>query len=301
MWHTIKKTVLYLILTLFIIVVLGYSTLWLFSFKHYDVSFGVSFSPAFATSLGLDWKETYQAILNDLKPKYLRIPAPWTEVEADQGKYTFQNVDYMLNEAAKHNVKVVLVIGQKQPRWPECYFPDWAKKLSLNDRKKALLNYETAVISRYAKNPTLESWQVENEPFINFNFGECSGYDESAVKDEVALVQQLDPARKIIITDSGELSTWFTASRTGDILGVTLYRIVRTPNNSVWHYTYMPTGAYRLKADIFGENFNSFYISELQAEPWFGDGTAQNTPVNIQEQTMNPEILKSNIASVSYT
>ena len=168
----------------------AYAALWATSFKKYSISFGISFSPEYATSLGLDWKETYLAILNDLKPKYLRLAIPWSRVEANKNSYTFEDVDYMMNEASKHNIKVLLAFGQKVPRWPECYIPDWIKTTPANDRKGELLSYIEKVIGRYKNNSALELWQVENEPFIKFVFGDCQVFDKNSIAEEVTLVKK---------------------------------------------------------------------------------------------------------------
>jgi len=36
---------------------------------------------------------------------------------------------------------------------------------------------------------------------------------------EIALVRAKDPSRKVIVTDSGELSFWISAAKRADILG----------------------------------------------------------------------------------
>jgi hypothetical protein len=296
--HTLRRTIkisTYTAVVLISLAALAYGTLWLFSFKNYPVSFGVSFSPQYASSLGLDWKQTYQAILDDLKPKYIRIAAPWNEIEKQQGDYSYDTIDYMMNLAQEHGTKVLLVIGQKVPRWPECYFPQWVMEESATDKKQALLSYISNTVKRYADHPALEAWQVENEPFIQFNFGACEQFDQNAVQNEINLVRTADVHHPVVITDSGELSAWYTASHSGDILGVTLYRTVRTPSNFIWKYSYMPAAAYKARARILGIEYNHFFISELQAEPWFNSGSPVDTSIATQEQTMNPADLVANI------
>ena len=68
-----------------------YATLWLFSFKKYPVEYGISFNKSHAESLGLDWQETYLAMLNDLKPKYIRISANWDEIEKNKNENNNEN------------------------------------------------------------------------------------------------------------------------------------------------------------------------------------------------------------------
>lgn len=287
-------------LIIFVSSLLGlYGLLFLFSLKTYPVEFGISFNQDHAQSLGLDWKKTYLEMLTDLKPKYIRIAAMWSDVETTRGKFDFANVDFMMNEAAKNNTKVVLVVGQKAPRWPECHVPDWYKKIAATDNTY-LSSYISETVKRYAHHPALEIWQVENEPFINFKFGDCLNYRPELVPDEVVLVKNLDPNHKIMITDSGELSTWYHAVRAADIFGTTLYRVVRTPGGTYFYYDWLPAGFYHLKAKLFGLNNENFFIAELQAEPWFTDSDPTNTPITEQEKSMNPDRLQKHLDYVTH-
>ncbi len=293
----IKRFFKWFLIILSVIVIVAYIVLVLLSQKQYKVDFGVSFSPEYAESLGLDPKEVYKQIVTDLKPKYIRLTVPWSRVEVDKGSYSFSRIDYYMDEASKNNINVVLALGQKVPRWPECYIPEWIKTTPNDQKEKELLSYIEATVNRYKNHPALEYWQVENEPFIKFEFGECGIFDESFVKSEVEFVKTLDPKHKIIMTDSGELSTWQKASGMGDILGVTLYRIVRTKSGFVWGYNWIPASAYKLRAYLWGKDYGDFFISELQAEPWFSDGSSPgNTEVKIQEETASLAQFNKNIS-----
>ncbi len=287
--HRIK---IFFLSFLFLLVSL-YGVLWLFSFRTYPVEFGISFNQDHATYLGLDWKKVYRDVLDDLQPKYIRIAAMWSDVERKQGKFTFENVDFMMNEAAKRNVKVMLVVGQKSPRWPECHVPSWYKTVSV--KEKFLKEYVKKTVERYREHPALELWQVENEPFIRFTFGDCSDFDESLVADEIIQVKSLDPKHKILVTDSGELSTWRKAIKAGDLFGTTLYRVVRTPGGSYFYYDWLPPGFYHLKARLYGKSLNDVYVAELQAEPWFTNTHPDTTPIADQEKSMNIDRLKKHV------
>ncbi|MFA6094462.1 MAG: beta-galactosidase [Candidatus Paceibacterota bacterium] len=295
MYKKILKYIKRILVILIGILILIYGILWTLSYNISNTRFGVSFSPEYAESLGLDWKETYQAILADLKPTMIRLSAPWNKLEPQQGTFDFSETDYLVNEAGKHNTKILFVVGQKIPRWPECYFPQWARELSKEKRQSEVLSYIQHAIERYKNNPSIEYWQIENEPFIKFDFGDCDAFDKTLVEREVALVRQLDPTRKIVMTDSGEMSIWYSASKTGDILGSTLYRLIISRYGFVWHYDYLPAGLYRIKARLFGNSFDNFFISELQGEPWFHNGSPLTTDISTQEQTMNPRQLEKNI------
>ncbi len=267
----------------------------LFSFKKFPVEYGISFNQNHASSLGLDWRETYDAMLGDLKPKHVRIAAMWSEVEKTKYEYNFDDVDWMIGRAHDEGVKVILVVGQKAPRWPECHVPDWIGEYTSSGAAAHLREYVRRTVERYKDHPALDMWQIENEPFIRFTFGECAGYKKDLIYDEIGIVRDLDPDRKIIITDSGELSTWWKSTRTGDIFGTTLYRVVRTPNGHIFTYDWLPAGFYRLKSRALGRSYDEFFVSELQAEPWFSDASAQNTPIEEQENTMNPKRLQKHL------
>lgn len=289
------------IFIIILIVILGlYGLLWVASIKKYSVDFGISFNQYHAEHLGLDWQETYEAMLKDLHPKYIRIAAMWNEVEKDRGQFDFSKVDWMMTKAQEYNTKVTLVIGQKAPRWPECHVPDWVGGLSEKEYKKALLTYIDTAVKQYQDHETLELWQVENEPFIKFRFGECENFREDLVMDEINLVKKLDEVHWIMVTDSGELSMWRKAAKVGDIFGSTLYRVVRTPGDYIFTYDWLPASFYRFKAMLFDVPLEKFFIAELQAEPWFTDMSPQNTPLEEQRKTMNLKRMKKHIDYVQH-
>ena len=72
-------------------------------------TFGVTFSPAEASGLGLDWKTVYLDALHDLKPANMRLVLDWAIMEDGTDKLNFQIYDEILIEAEKQNVDVVLV------------------------------------------------------------------------------------------------------------------------------------------------------------------------------------------------
>lgn len=297
MWYnsSFMKLFIYTTLSIIIFFLTLWLIAWLFSHKTYDVSYGLSFNQNHATSLGLDWRVVYEEMLRDLRPEYLRIAAMWSEVQPEQGVYDFSDVDWMIDMAASYDAKVLMVVGQKAPRWPECYVPSWAKDLPLSERRDALRAYVRETVARYKGYEALDLWQVENEAFIRFEFGECEGFDQDVVPEEIALVREMDPDRKIVMTDSGELATWRRPSRLGDILGTTMYRIVRTPGGSIVSYGWLPPGFYRLKAGLWGKTPDTFFVTELQAEPWFTDATPLDTPISVMEETMTPERFQSHV------
>jgi hypothetical protein len=226
------------------------------------ISWGVTYSQDFAERLGLDWRQAYLAILDDFKIKKIRLIARWSKIEPMENKFDWADLDWQVAQAAAQNVKIILAVGHKVPRWPECHQPEWVE-----DRRTALLKYIEAVVNRYKDNPAIEIWEVENEPFLPF--GECPPLDVELLDEEIALVKGLDQ-RPVLVTDSGEISLWFRAAARGDIFGTTMYRWVW--NQYLGSYEYpIPPGFFRAKVRImrwFVGQGKPFIVIELQGEPW---------------------------------
>src|SRR3989344_4461206 len=249
-------------------------------------TFGVTFSQIYASDMGLDWHETYIALLDDLGIKHLRIPAYWTKIEANENTFDFADLDWQIMEAEKRDVDVVMVVGYKVPRWPECHIPDWAESKPRAEFEQAVLREIETVVMRYRDNPAISRWQVENEPFLKF--GVCPPFDAALLDEEIALVRSLDN-RPIIVTDSGELSTWIQASKRADIFGTTMYRTIWS--NYVGQFTYpLPPEFFHFKANIaraFGD-VKKIIVIELQAEPW-GPGLAHALAPEVEAQSFSPD------------
>lgn len=238
-----------------------------------DISWGVSFSSNFAKHLGLDWQETYIAILDELEPPLIRIPLYWSDIEKERGVFNFEDYDFMIEEAQKRDIGITLVAGKRLPRWPECHIPEWAEDLSEQEEVQELKDLTFEIIRRYRNVPELTAWQVENEPFLPF-FGECPLPEIDFLDSQLTLVRLLDSEHPIVVTDSGELSIWVPAASRGDIFGTTMYRTVWSETFSpIFGYiTYpLPPKFFWLKANLvhfFEGDDKRIIVSELQAEPW---------------------------------
>lgn len=234
-----------------------------------SIYWGATFSQKFATDMGLDWKETYRAILYDLKVKRLRLVAYWDLIEKENDKFSFEDLDYQFDLALKNGSSVILTIGQKVPRWPECHIPKWAESLSVQERHNELVSYLEKVVKRYKNHPVLLYWQAENEPF--FPFGECPDTYPHLTDEEISLIKSLDRTHRIMLTDSGEFGLWYFAAKKSDVFGTTLYR--RVYNKMFGYIDYnLPPSFFRIKslfARFFTDNkIRPFVVSELAGEPW---------------------------------
>ena len=245
--------------------------------KNRQITWGITFSQKFSQKLGLDWRENYDAVLNELKPERIRLIAYWDMVEPEEGKFDFEDLDYQIDTAEQAGAEVILAVGQKLPRWPECHIPDWAA--SNHD----LLQFIEVVASRYKNHPALLYWQVENEPFLKF--GECPAISRELFVQEVALVKSLDPKRPILITDSGELGLWYPAVKRSDVFGTTMYRRVYHDFFGYVDY-HLPPEFFRAKEKIIrwltGDASQKFIVIELAAEPWL--------PKQLYETTLEEQL-----------
>lgn len=243
---------------------------------HYSSGsvYGVTFSPRYARYLKLDWQKVYTQMLDELKIKNLRITAYWEDLEPQDQKYDFTETDYMVNEADKREAKIIFVVGMRQPRWPECHIPPWAKNLSVSQRRHQTLEFIQKTVERYKDHSSIAAWQVENEYFLPF-FGEgCDNADANFLKTEVNLVRSLSN-KKIVVTDSGELGTWIVPMQLSDIFGTTLYRDVFNPWLGYLTYPVLPY-FYNIHSGLIRRVFaplnQKTIIIEQQAEPWFSNG-----------------------------
>lgn len=256
------------------------------------VALGATFSKKYSQELGLDWKKAYLATLDELGVRALRIPVYWDEIEPEPGSFNFKDVDWQIDRAGERRAKVVLAIGRKVPRWPECFAPIWAEGMNESLAQTRVLAMLERVVTHFQEEEAIVAWQVENEPLLDF--GLCPPPDREFLKHEVAVVRALDK-RPVIVTESGELSTWVGAASIADILGISTYRIVW--NRFVGYFNWPLTPViYHRKAAAVSSLVKHVILTELQAEPWFSGPTSLASPVEEQLQLMNPELLAANVA-----
>jgi hypothetical protein len=261
---------------IFIIIIIVLFCLFLFVFafsqghiyERDELEYGVTFSKKQAEELGLDWQKLFEDIFDDLGVKKIRISAYWNEIEPEQDRFFWDDLDWQVKTASKSGADIIFAVGGRLPRWPECHFPEWAENLSEEEREERILYYIANTIERYKKYGKIVAWQVENEPFLS-HFGVCPELDKRFLDQEIDLVRSID-SRPIVVTDSGELSIWIPAARRADIFGTTMYRDTYSQVlNSYIHYPITP-GFFRFKkniANIFASP-KEWIVIELQGEPW---------------------------------
>ena len=294
-----KKFLKYFALIIFALILIFLCYIFIGSApKAKEITWGVNFSQKHARNLGLDWKETFTALLDDLGARNFKIAADWDDLEPKDNEFYFDDLDWQINEAEKRNANVFLVIGMKTTRWPECHLPEWTQNLSKEQQQEKILRMLEKVVLRYKDSKSIWAWQIENEPF--FPFGICPWVDKKFLKKEIDLVKSLD-TRPIIEADSGEGSFWIQAAKFGDIPATTMYEKVwfRQINHYVTYH--FPSVFYWRKAQIIKFLFGKKVIcGELQAEP-FGPKPTYDISLEEQEKTMNPGQFKKNIDFASKT
>jgi hypothetical protein len=268
--------------------------------KNENVSYGLNFSDKYATEMGLDWKEVFNETLEEFPTKKFRIALYWDQVEKDRGNYDFSNIKYQLDKLEKFpESEVILVIGRKVIRYPECHEPHWWRELSSQEEQKAeVLKYVEKTVKELKGYRSIKYYQVENEPF--FPFGYCTKLENlgDLVEEEVRLVRSLDPERKILMQDSGEAGFWNLSAHLGDYLGISIYRkvwfdlfgILTGQSSFPLKYPIGPA-YYKIKSHLLGIEFEKIKATEVQAEPW---GPVRNDLLTVDDinKTMSPDDFK---------
>ncbi len=306
-WHYVWKRgiwrrILFIVLAIFLFFMgaaYGIAEWYVHKHNNEPVILGATFIPGYASSFGLDPKDTLNAMLSDLKLKQVRLVSYWSDIEPTPGKYDFSKLDWQFAMANKYGVKVSLSIGLRQPRWPECHEPGWAKITPTTDAKweTPLFNFMKAVINHYKANPALLNYELENEFFMKV-FGTCANFDRNRLIDELALVKKTDPSHHVIISRSDNWVGIPIGKPTPDEFAISVYK--RVWDNFITHrYFEYPLPPWFYAALAGSEELYSgkdMIIHELQAEPWTPNGL-QITQISTAEmaKSMNADILKKRI------
>lgn len=262
------------------------------------MEYGITFSRKYTTEMGLDWQSTYIKILDDLKIKNIRIVAYWDDVEKRQDEFDYSDVIWQLDEAEKRNVNVIMSIGRKVPRWPECFEPAWWTHLKSEEEKERRLTYYILKsVLTLQKYQSIKIWQIENEPF--WQFGNCTDIKRSTVEREVDIVRVADK-RPIMIQDSGEGGYWLPTYQMADYLGISMYRRIWYNFWGVFlgkfiYFKYpLEYWTYKLKANFTFVPVDKILVTELQAEPW-GPGLNSTLSREEKDKTMSHELFLDTI------
>lgn len=246
---------------------------------------GFSYSPKYASSLDLDWRQSYIFLLDELKPPSVRVPLYWDETETTPGVFSFERLEFLLAEAHKRNIPVVLNVGYRVFRYPECHVPEWAKTFSQHELEDAERSYLSGVVQYLSETSlavSLEAIQIENEARNQLQKN-CPPIPYTQLESEVKLFREAFPHIPIVLTWAGDFppSDYREYIRYGDIVAVSFF-----PRrwNHVLHiydevfswgrFSIRHIGRERATAQQQGKRF---WISEFEAEPW-GEEKETATP-----------------------
>lgn len=261
--------------------------------KNEPLVIGTTFIAPYAESLGVDARETLQASIQELGIKQYRLVSYWNEHEKEQGKYDFSQLDWQFDMIEASGGTVSLAIGLRQPRWPECHMPSWAKNKDLEVWYPQLRNYISAVVSHYKDRPSLKSYQLENEFFLSV-FGDCPDHSRWRLVEEYNLVKSLDNKTPIIVSRSNNATpSWPVGEPRADVVAASIYKRVWDKTFTKryfeyplppWYYSFL-AGATQITT---GKNT---IIHELQTEPWLPNGYDLRTaPISEMYKSMNPDM-----------
>lgn len=264
--------------------------------KHANepLQLGVTFIPGYAESFGLDPKETMQAMATDLGVKRFRLVSYWEEGEPQPNQYNFDTLDWEFKMAEQTKSKVSLSLGLRQPRWPECHLPEWARFLPKDIWYQKLNDYIQKVVIRYKDSPALDSYQLENEYFLTA-FGECTDFSRDRLVTEYKLVKSLDPKHTLVVSMSNNAIGTPIGQPTPDEYAISVYKRVWDATISHRYFEYpIPAWYYAFRAGWveLTRGRNSF-IHELQAESWAPkDLNLQDMSIKEQNKSLNAQRLK---------
>jgi hypothetical protein len=253
----------------------------------------VSFSVKQCRKFGVEPVDTLDWLINQAGFRRFRLMSYWSEHEPQPGQFNFAALDKQLAQVAKAGGIVTLCLGARQPRWPEFHWPDWAWAATKEERTAALLKYIQVVVERYKDNPVIVSWQLENEALLT-GFGERVEIDRARLRQELALVKQLDPTRPVIMSTS---AAWGIPI-IGPIPDVSTFSfyLIRW-RDTKYTTTYHAPFIHRIRAFLIKLIWRRpSFIHELQMEPW-GPKDIWEMPPQQQDESMGPKQIAKNFAA----
>jgi hypothetical protein len=285
------------------------------------VQVGISFSPARAAYLGLDYRTAFKR-LEALHFRVIRLSAYWDQVDREG----YDQLDWLMSEAKKSHQPIALTVGMKALGWPEFFIPASAMPASglrqgqdvASDSafREVALSFVTDTVLRYRDNPALVAWQVENEPF-NRAGPQRLWIDAEFLRDEITSVRQLDGRDRPVIVnafshfnlvfdqasarqgfdfrqwlgfdaDSAE-SDALSVLGAGDVLGLDVYTAIGYQFLGSAHMSHAdgdwPDRLARVR-DLAHKQGKQAWITEAQAEPWESSDVNYSDPKSTSPQAI---------------
>lgn len=295
LWHKIVSVII-IVVVLLVGTMYSIAEWYIQTEKSQPLRQGVSFIPDYAESLGLNPQQTMDALIG-IGVKQFRLVSYWSDIEPAPGQYDFSQLDWQFKKAEQAHAKVILTVGLRQPRWPECHPPSWINtNQPENQWQPQLETFMQKVIEHYKNSPALQSYQLENEYFL-LGFGDCSPYtqERDRLVSEYNLVKQLDPKHPIIVSRSNNALGLPLGQPQPDEFGISVYK--RVWDAGVTHryieYPY-PAWFYGFLAGLQKiVNHRDMMIDELQAEAWPpNEKSITQTSLDEQNKSLDAQRLK---------
>lgn len=273
-----------------------------YSQRHKDepLIIGTTFVAGYARHFDLDAQQTLQAMIDEVGFRHFRLVSYWDKIEPTPGVYDYSDLDWQFEKIEKAGGKISLSIGLRQPRWPECHMPKWAESLPMTEWEPKLNDFMKATMERYKDSPALESYQLENEFFLDV-FGICPDHSRDRLIREYKYVKTIDSTKPIIVTRSNNALGYPLGEPRPDEFGVSVYKRVWDKTITKRYFEYpLPAWFYGSLAGG-GEILTGkkLIIHELQTEAWLPDtGEFHMNDLNSvdeQNKSMNAERLQDRI------
>ena len=284
-WH---KVITLVILAVFLMVsaLYGIAQWYIHSEADKPLQMGVSFIPDYAQSLGIDPQQTMDALIG-IGIKHFRLVSYWSDMEPTPGQYDFTQLDWEFQKANAAHARIILTLGLRQPRWPECHAPNWTDiSQPVSQWQPQLEKFMQAVVQRYQHNPALEDYQLENEYFLH-GFGTCpeTAYTRGRLVSEYNLVKKLDPGHTIIIARSNNAIGFPTGQPQPGEFGISVYLRIWDAGVTHRYLEYpLPPWYYGFLAGVQKIFLHKdMAIDELQTEAWPPNGQ-QIPQISLVEQ-----------------
>ncbi len=289
-WHKLVSVFILLIM-LSVGTLYGIAQWYIHTESSKPFKLGVSFIPAYAESLGLNAQQTMDALINSAGVRQFRLVSYWDQLEPSKGQYDFSLLDWQFQKAEAAHAKITLSLGLRQPRWPECHMPSWAVGENDNEWQPQLKTFMSAVVNRYKNSPSLESYQVENEYFLQ-GFGGCTNFDRNRLINEYNMVKKLDPVHPAIVARSNNALGIPLGQPQPDEFGISIYKRVWDAGVTHRYLEYpFPAWFYASLAGIQKiVTGKDMIVHELQAEAWPPHGqNITQTSLTEQNKSFNAE------------
>jgi len=297
-WRASKTHKVICSVIIFLIIVIsamwGIGEWYIISQNNIPMTYGVTFVPDYAQSLGVNPKQTMAALIG-IGVRQFRLTSYWSDIEPEPNKYNFSQLNWEFKMADAAHAKVILTVGLRQPRWPECHPPNWVNTANkMSTWEPQLLQFMSKVINRYKNNPALQAYQLENEYFLK-GFGDCNNYSRARLIAEYNLLTKLDPGKPIIVGRSNNALGIPINKPTPSLYSISVYRRVwdATITHRYLEYPW-PAWYYGFLAGLQElYSHRNMIIAEMQAEAWAPDGkTLTQISLHQQDKSINATRLK---------